>query len=272
MGDKGYRPILKDGDHLVSSTKNPERVRGQSRDANNKNPDIVEWEEVDVDKLVEKEHNRNEEVHLSPIAEYIIARVVDRVVSTVFDMTEQCVREYVIPKVRYLLWPWIRDKGRNAISSIKSRKRQQEKKTVQQTMMMEQFVGSEVSAELDQVFEPLYIDMEPEEAEKHIMQLLYHMLGVANEIRILSDARIKKECEDSALQIERNRASEKLIAEKVAQNIDRLLSSPGLNFDVMTSREIFGLVGGGVTLNGEYVPVEVSKVTDAMKKLNYTNE
>ena len=272
MGDKVYKPILKDGDHLVSSTKNPERVRGQSRDANNKNPDIVEWEEVDIDDLIEKERKCDEEVQLPPIAEYIIARVVDRVVSTIFDRTEQCIREHVVPKIRYSLWPWIQDKGRNAISSIKSRTRQREKKTVQQTMVMEQFVGSEVSEELDRVFEPLYIDMEPEEVQKHVMQLLYHMLGVANEIRILSSARINKECKDSTLQIERNRASEKLIAEKVAQNIDRLLSMPNLNFDVMTSREVFGLVGGGVTLNGEYVPVEVSKVTDAMKKLTYANE
>ena len=49
MEKKYYRPILKEGDHLVHSSQNPARVRGQSRDANNKNPDIVEWEEIDVD-------------------------------------------------------------------------------------------------------------------------------------------------------------------------------------------------------------------------------
>ena len=49
MGEKLYRPILKDGDHLVQSTKNPDRVRGQSRDANNKNPDLIEWEPVEVE-------------------------------------------------------------------------------------------------------------------------------------------------------------------------------------------------------------------------------
>ncbi len=49
MGEKYYKPILKDGDHLVRSSKNPSRVRGQSRDADNKNPDIVEWEEVEIE-------------------------------------------------------------------------------------------------------------------------------------------------------------------------------------------------------------------------------
>ena len=55
MGEKVYKPIIKDGDHLVKSSKNPDRVRGQTRDENNKNPDIIEWEEVDIDDYVSKE-------------------------------------------------------------------------------------------------------------------------------------------------------------------------------------------------------------------------
>lgn len=48
MGRKLYKPILKDGYHLVNSSENSNRVRGQARDKENKNPDIVEWEAVDV--------------------------------------------------------------------------------------------------------------------------------------------------------------------------------------------------------------------------------
>lgn len=59
MGEKIYKPIIKDGDHLVKSSKNPNRVRGQSRDANNKNPDIIEWEEVDIDDYVSKETDQD---------------------------------------------------------------------------------------------------------------------------------------------------------------------------------------------------------------------
>ena len=55
MSEKLYRPIIKEGDHLVRSSKNPERVRGQSRDSNNKNPDIIEWEEVEVEKSPSRE-------------------------------------------------------------------------------------------------------------------------------------------------------------------------------------------------------------------------
>lgn len=47
MSEKHYRPIIKDGDHLVQSKKNFNRVIGQTRNAENKNPDIIEWEEVE---------------------------------------------------------------------------------------------------------------------------------------------------------------------------------------------------------------------------------
>ena len=47
MSEKHYRPIIKDGDHLVQSKKNSNRVIGQTRNAENKNPDIIEWEEVE---------------------------------------------------------------------------------------------------------------------------------------------------------------------------------------------------------------------------------
>ena len=51
MGEKVYRPILNPNQRLVRSTKNPNRYRGLSRDENNENPDIPEWEEFDLDDL-----------------------------------------------------------------------------------------------------------------------------------------------------------------------------------------------------------------------------
>lgn len=49
MGEKVYKPILGEGEHLLSSTDNPGRVRGLSRDENNQNPGIPEFEEYDID-------------------------------------------------------------------------------------------------------------------------------------------------------------------------------------------------------------------------------
>lgn len=68
MGEKYYKPILKDGDHLVQSKKNPKRVRGQSRDADNKNPDIPEWEEVEIEEIVPQKSPEELEYELSKMA------------------------------------------------------------------------------------------------------------------------------------------------------------------------------------------------------------
>lgn len=53
MGEKIYKPILEDGEHLLRSTDNPDYFRGLSRDENNKNPNIPEWEEYDSDDLID---------------------------------------------------------------------------------------------------------------------------------------------------------------------------------------------------------------------------
>ena len=45
---KYYKPVIKDNEHLVKSHNNPDRVRGLSRDENNKNQNIIEWEEVEA--------------------------------------------------------------------------------------------------------------------------------------------------------------------------------------------------------------------------------
>ena len=59
MREKLYKPIIKDGDHILHSKENPNRVRGLTRDKNNKNPSIIEWEEVDLGDYVNGEYNLN---------------------------------------------------------------------------------------------------------------------------------------------------------------------------------------------------------------------
>ena len=49
------------------------------------------------------------------------------------------------------------------------------------------------------------------------------MLGVVNEIRIISNARIRKDCESEELCIEQQKEAEKFLSEKVAAGLDQLL-------------------------------------------------
>ena len=93
------------------------------------------------------------------------------------------------------------------------------------------------------------------------------MLGVVNEIRIISNARIRKDCESEELCIERQKEAEKFLSEKVAAGLDQLLSNENLRLDLNTSRELFSLTGGGVRLNGEYVPVQAIKIDEALKAI-----
>lgn len=51
MGEKVYKPIVKDGNHLIRSQDNPECVRGLMLDENNQNPDVIKRVEFDVDDL-----------------------------------------------------------------------------------------------------------------------------------------------------------------------------------------------------------------------------
>ena len=66
MGEKLYRPILKDGDHLVKSKENEGRVRGISQDVNNKTTDIIEWEEVEIENQTCNYEDESQHIELTP--------------------------------------------------------------------------------------------------------------------------------------------------------------------------------------------------------------
>ena len=41
IGEKVYKPIVKDVDHLICPKDNPGRVKGLKQNENNQNPDII---------------------------------------------------------------------------------------------------------------------------------------------------------------------------------------------------------------------------------------
>ena len=104
-----------------------------------------------------------------------------------------------------------------------------------------------------------------------MMRLIYHMLGMVNEIRIISNARIRKDCESEELCIERQNEAEKFLSERVAVGLDRLFSNENLHLDLNTSRELFSLTGGGVRLNGECVPVQAIKIDEVLKTISMSD-
>lgn len=106
--------------------------------------------------------------------------------------------------------------------------------------------------------------MSEEEAKARVMNLVHHMIGMANEIRIMSNARITEACESEKQSIEKQKAVEKFLSEKVAYGLNRLLSDERLELDSDVSAELFALTGGGMRNEGEYVPVQTDKLRKAM--------
>ena len=273
MGEKLYRPILKDGDHLVQSTKNPDRVRGQSRDANNKNPDLIEWEPVEVEEQSDYEPIPYEErqVKLTPEEERLAREIGEALAAG----TVWLIGNVVVPWWKKSAWPWVKGKFRDTVSIIKGEtkikaaqivtedKKQAEKKPVNASQL------SSVSLQIDSAFEQFQFDMDENEAKEHMLKIVFHLLEIANEIRIMSNSQIKRECESEEQYLERVKASESYLTERVASNIDKLLSDDKLCIDVKTSKELFGLMGGGIRINGEYVPVELTKVHEAILAQDY---
>lgn len=263
MGEKVYRPIVKNGDHLIHSKDNPDRVRGLTRDANNQNPDIIEWEECDLDDLRSNDYDPRpyEEEHSQPtLGQEVIGGYAEEIGRVLAD--------YTIELWKNKTWPWIKKKGHGIKSAVTDKKAQKSTKTStakdKKTTAPDKLLA-EVSTQIDKAFEPFY--MNEEEARIHMMRLIYHMLGVVNEIRIISNTRICKDCESEALCIERQKEAEKFLSERVALCLDQLLSNESLQLDLNTSRELFSLTGGGVRLNGEYVPVQAMKIDEALKAL-----
>ena len=268
MGEKLYRPILKDGDHLVQSKNNPDRVRGQSRDANNKNPDLIEWELVEVEEQPDYEPIPYDErqVQLTPEEERLAREIGEALAAG----TVWLIGNVVVPWWKKSAWPWVKGKFQDTVSIIKGETKikameivTEDKKDGQKVQIKGSQLSS-VSSQIDSAFEQFKFYMDEAEAKEHMLKIIFHLLEIANEIRIMSYSQIKRECGSKEQYLERVRASESYLTERVASNIDRLLSEDKLCIDVKTSKELFGLMGGGIRINGEYVPVELTKVYEAI--------
>lgn len=272
MSEKLYRPILREGDHLVRSKDNENRVRGVSQDENNKTTDIIEWEEVEIDEpqyeyLIER--YEQESVGLTPEQQQLAQAVGEAIAAAVIYGTVQ-LHEYVVSPWWYSkAKPWIKDKWVDVKSFVSGKTKAQaiiEKKENNETGIQ---LGNntQIGEMLDTEFESVQLNMTPDEAKEHMMKLIYHMLGTAYEIKIISNARIVENIEDETIQIEKKKEAERLLAVNVSNKINKLLSDDTLMLDINTSKQLFGLLGGGIRISGEYVPIELEKVNTAIESM-----
>lgn len=278
MGDKVYKPIVKEGDHLIRSKDNPDRVRGLTRDENNQNPDIIEWEEYDVEDLrsddYEPQSYEEQQIQLTPEQEEFAQQVGEALGAILVTGGILLFDRVISPWWKNTAWPWLKEKGCNIKDKVRGRKNRKnimaiKTDTAKETVHDKQL--AEVSLQIDNAFEQFYFEMDEDEAKAHMMKLIYHMLGMANEIRIISNTRIRKGCESEEQCIERQNEAEKFLSERVAIGLNRLLSNETLQLDLNTSRELFLLTGGGIRRNGEYIPVQATKIDTALKAISVSD-
>ena len=250
MGRKLYKPILKDGYHLVNSSENSNRVRGQARDKENKNPDIVEWEAVDA-------------VSSKEMGEALAVAIIAAVAAGA--ELYYVINNKVVPWWKITALPWIKRRSDYVTSFFKGEKKY---KSIQSTNIIDKGKNiaelEMVSSQIDEAFKGIYIDINETEVKQHRLKIIFHMLEIANEIRIISNAKIRRDNENEEDLRCRINASEKFLANIVAYNLDRLLSDPKIDLNEKTSKRLFDLFGGGLITNGEYIPVEAKKVHDAI--------
>lgn len=204
MSEKHYRPIIKDGDHLVQSKKNSNRVIGQTRDAENKNPDIIEWEEVeDVDYEYELERMAHEErmaeVRSSQSTADAITSVLNLINTTVTFLAEN-------PEVLKAAADLGR-KAKDGISSAKSKlvlavrdgKQKKSKKAIKETVPEHQIMDTVAASQASTEIVPDDMDMSQierenisvEEARELILGILMDYISMKKKLNRLSNANIE---------------------------------------------------------------------------------
>ena len=160
MGEKVYKPIVRDGDHLIRSKDNPDRVRGLTRDENNQNPDIIEWEEYDLDDLRSDDYapypSEEQRVQLTPEQEKFAQQVGETLGVAIVAGGILLFREVISPWWENTVWPWVREKGRGIINAVGGKKEQKNASTAKTPIKKQANPDrriADVSSQIDKVFE-----------------------------------------------------------------------------------------------------------------------
>ena len=273
MGEKYYRPIIKDGDHLLRSKDNPGRVRGLTRDKNNQNPDIVEWEEYDPDNNMrdncDDRMEKEKGVELTPEQQEIVQMLAEGLAIFLVEGGARIVKNYLSPWWKGTAWPWIKEKGRDISTSVTERRKKKDRTPKEETQT-EYAQGAQlidISTQIDESFERVYYNMTEEEVSECLMDIVNHMLCIAEDIHKISNARLRKSCETDLQYFEEKKNMESFLSEKTADGLNRLLSNERLMVDLETTKKLFELTGGGVRLNGEYAPVQAKRIEEVLKSI-----
>ena len=259
-----YRPVMDENHHLVQSRKNPDRVRGLSRNADNKDQRIIEWEYVGTAEEIERTNLPYEENGLSP-KEREIAEIIATAISTaIVESTVIIVEDIFIPWWKETGWPKLKEKGKFIYDVVTA------KKTRAEILMEEANRTTEIDDHWDEISVRdlllRYLENCDEDADGHIQNAVYHFLAFAKEIRYIS---INASRSEGAIDVDKAKAIEASFVAQVSSCLDNYLSHKTLLLDNHSSDIIFSCLGGGIKRDGVYLPVNKDKL---MQRLCYEEE
>lgn len=119
---------------------------------------------------------------------------------------------------------------------------------------------ADISTAIELAIDETRVGMSSEEAQQRLLAMLAASAFIAEQRRILSNARLEDQGELPELQ----RALELLSSPEVIENMNRMLEANPTLLDGRASAEFLRMFGGGAVLDGEYVPLSSQTVRDAL--------
>ena len=261
MSEILYRPIDDENErHLVQSRENPGRVIGQTRDKDNKNPDIIEWEPVEVPDY---EYELEKLAHDERMAEIQARQSVTDTVTSIFKLIDTVVTfvgehpEVVAAAVR------AGKKAKQGITNIKNKldtvdldekKKTKEpiKKAVHKPKKNDIPIAvkarNEIIKEASETSQVEQTNMSLEEARELILEILLNYISMKKKLNRLSNANIK------------NVESQKLNVDDVIVQLDSLIKRYPALMDENTTEDILALLKMNAGLQENTIIKEALKI------------
>lgn len=243
MGEILYRPINDERErHLVQSRENPDRVIGQTRDKDNKNPDIIEWEPVEVPNY---EYELEKLAHDERMAEIQARQSVTDTVISIFNLIDTVatfVGEH--PEIVSAVVSTGK-KAKQGIANVKSKlgtDNLNEKKKTKEPVKKDvhkpkkndnQIVEKERNVIIEETSETSQVEQEHlslEEALELILEILLNYISMKKKLNRLSNANIQ------------NVESQELNVDDVIVQLDSLIKRYPALMDENTTEDILTLL------------------------------
>jgi hypothetical protein len=241
-----YEPILPDGHHLALSRKNDGAFSGNSFDDSGAlgRPD---WRRVDRGESDSRDDADAPALSMTVLK--VAIGVAAGAVATIIAIK-------AAPHAKHW-WNDFRSRWNGRSEAGEPGRQAATAETATLSIAASADFPSEVAAVLDEDS----ISMSSAEAQQRLLAILLAGAFIADQMRVLSNARV----EDADAPLELTNALEKLSAPQLTDTINRMLQANTSLLDTETSAEFMRIFGGGRIIDGRYVPLRNGKVKGAFR-------